>query len=120
MSKPGVLHLEIYRGDDFDLPFRFWTSTAKTEHSDTTDWTFAAQIRKARGADIQIDIECDTSELTDPDDPKLWLRIDHLTTRDIEFDTSKWDLEIVDENGKVRTYAAGSVFVSGDYTEPES
>lgn len=112
--KPVVRNIELYRGDTWTELFRFWNDDAKTEPTDLSTATAAAQIRATAGGTLLVELNCviggvDDNEITVSLLPAQWAAM-------AAFSKGVWDLEVTFSPELVTTYVKGTVTVDPDVT----
>jgi hypothetical protein len=117
---PTKRDLQIYRGDDFEFPFRLKDSAGA--YIDITGWTILAQVRASADDDVVI---VTLTPNIDPDQSAggnrgmCVLTLTDVQTASLEPSTSDvWDLQTTDTNGKDQTWLAGKVTVVADVSRP--
>lgn len=115
--KPVVHNLELYRGDTWTELFRFWDDDAKTQPTDLSTATAAAQIRNTAGGTLIVELNCviggvDDNEITVSLLPAQWAAMTAFTK-------AVWDLQVTFSPTLVTTYVKGNVTVDPDVTVEE-
>ena len=110
---PGTFALNIYRGDDHAWRFMLWTDAAKTVAVDLTGMTVEAEVRDRPGGAVIIPA---LVTVTLPGTVDVVL--DHDATRTLPAN-GRWDLQATDAGGRIATFLAGPVKVTGDITESD-
>lgn len=106
---PGPYSLTIYRGDTYSWRFVLWQDDAHTVAVDLTGWTARAQVRCAPGGPVMADLDV-AIELPQT----VTLHLDAATSAGLA--NGRWDLQLDDGGGNVRTVLAGRVDVGPDVT----
>lgn len=113
---PDRIDLKILQGADLSFAVRKVTVVNNvTTPVDFTGWTARAQIRKAVGKDLYLEI--DPIDLDS--DGYIRFTIPAATTEGAEWDTRSkgvWDMEVVDTSGTVYRMFYGNVTISWDVT----
>jgi len=108
------ISLEMFRGDDRTL-----TITA-SESLTGSDIRFTAKRVPGDGTAV-IEKSTDDGSITigvDPDDTEA--EVDAADTEGAGTGVLRWDVEITDAEGKVRTVAIGTLRLRADITTPEA
>lgn len=101
--------LSMYRGDDRTL-----TITA-SEPLTGSDIRFTAKVSRADDEAVIEKTTGDGIEIGDPDTTAT-VTIDAADTEDLGPVNLRWDIEITDALGKVRTVAVGRLLILADVT----
>lgn len=106
---PQAYDLSVYRGDTFRLQFRLWNDVAKTQPTDLTGVTAAAEVR-------------DSSTTTPVGTFTTGIAANVVTvsatatqTRQLP-DLAMWDLQLTWGSGDIQTIVRGVVRAVGDIT----
>jgi hypothetical protein len=113
MSLPASKPLDLYRGDTFPFAARLWSDAGMTVPVDLTDVTARAQLRGDTLDCLILEMAC-VVELPN---------IVHMTIEAASWpadvpSSARWDLELTDAGGSVRTVLAGPVRITADVTVP--
>lgn len=113
--RPGILNLDLYRGDTFAWRLLLWEDQDKTQPFDLTGATARAEIRYESGGLEIMDID---AAVTLPNQIDLTLDADAW----LEFPYRKkpapiWDLQITFADIQVFTALRGDVFITNDVTD---
>jgi hypothetical protein len=110
---PGVLPLNIYRGDTYNWEVRLWADQAKTDPIDLTGVTSAAQIRQSGSGSGNLITAMDlTLQLPNI----LWMSLSAPNSLKLYAGNFVWDLQLTYPDGSVRTVLTGNVNVTQDVT----
>jgi hypothetical protein len=118
MALPASKPLDLYRGDTFPFAARLWADAAMTVPVDLSSVVPRAQLRTLYALPELVDslileIAC-VVELPN---------IVHMVINAADWpatvcDDARWDLQLTDAGGTVRTVLAGPVRITGDVTVP--
>ena len=122
---PATYDIEVYQGDDYDLPLRIRETNpdgSAAGYKDLTGYTVTAQIRSAASASTIL--ATFTTTIADQNDATnglglVTLSLDHDTTAGLAATTAApavWDVQLVDPAGKVKTYLRGGVTIDAQVT----
>jgi hypothetical protein len=108
---PGVIDLDIYRGDTKRWKFKLWQDTAKTLPVDLAGATVNATIRdKATNGSYELPLACTVTE------PNI---VDMVLTagqsRNLP-SVGVWDLQVTFPSGDIASVLKGAVVVTQDVT----
>ena len=110
---PGKYDLALYRGDTWGMAVYLWEDAGKTEPTDLTDATAAAQIRDAPGGGNATDLIVD---IVPPNIVVVAIPAELWPTLTLK--KGAWDLQLTFAAGNVvQTVLAGSVAVTQDVTD---
>ena len=110
---PATFGLNVYRGDYHAWTFKLWTDAAKTTPVDLTGIVVEAEVRDRSGGAVIVPFAV---TVTLPN--TVLLVLDQAKTRTLPAN-GRWDLQTTDAGGKVATFVAGPVKVTGDITESD-
>jgi hypothetical protein len=116
MARPAVHALTLYRGDSYTWIFRFWNDAEKTDPTDFTDCTAAAELRDRVGGEnsiVQMVATIDGNEITVAFPSAAW----------VDWSSGShgvWDLQVSYLGDEVVTYVAGPVEIGGDVVDSVS
>lgn len=105
-----MTELSMYRGDDRTL-----TITASESLAGVEDIRFTAKVARADDEAVIAKSITDGIEIGDPDTTAT-VTIDAADTEDLGPVNLRWDIEITDALGKVRTVAVGRLLILPDVT----
>ena len=105
---PGVLSLNLYRGDSYSWVVRVWGDDAHTQPVDLAGATAEAEIRGGAGT---IALSC---VVTLPNEISVELPAANWNATG---SGARWDLQLSWTDGRVFTLLAGSVSVRGDVVQ---
>jgi hypothetical protein len=109
---PGRYDLALYRGDSYAWTFRLWEDTGRTDPTDLTGATAAAELRDKPNGAVIVTLGC---VITLPNIISVELPADSWP--DLPVTLAAWDLELTyAATGQVHTVVAGSVAVTPDVT----
>lgn len=115
MNDPGVLDLDIYRGDDYVHTLFFRDTEAPFDPHDLSELTFKAQIRDRPELATVVLAEF-TIDDTQSDEGLVTISLIPAQTR---IQPGYWDLEVSDGN-TTQTWLVGKVQMKGDVTQEVS
>lgn len=113
--------ITVTRGDDFEIPLRFWTSTAKTTPIDLTGCVVYFTV-KPRADDVLDDVgailkktltDVDHTDAAAGETKVVAVPADTKTARPKEY---TYDIQLKDVANKVRTFAKGAFVLDSEIT----
>lgn len=113
MPTPAILNITIYQGDTYEQTFRFRLSDGT--YMNLAGYTGSAEIRRVPSEDIVL-ATFTVTMLEDNESLQISLTPEETAALTVGRRPYSWDLQLVDSEGFVTTYLAGSVRILEEVT----
>lgn len=114
MNEPTLIDLAVYRGDDTNFTLEIVEDNEQETPIDFSNYRLDLHIKPDNGAVLKLSTT--TGEIV-INGNQITLNFSHNLTKDLKWDSAKYDLQSIDTYNKVKTICMGEFTLIADITK---